>query len=149
MALTISGTGITNNSGIDQNFVLTSDLSRLDLTNNATVGDKTVFTLTGGNGFEAFGGFIHLFDAASAGNGAFVIYGAESQNAKGGEIFFNGNSSAGNGTFTLKAASRASGCDITFFDHRQPLTGLLVIQGAAVSSGGVGGYSSCSARRRG
>ena len=103
------------------------------------LGTRPVFTLYPGNGFDAFGGFIHLFDAASAGNGAFVIYGAKSQNAKGGEIFFNGNSSAENGTFTLKAASRASGGDITFFDNSTAANGTFVIEGAAVSSAGVGG----------
>ena len=43
---TISATGITNNSGIAQNFVVKSSLTSLSMTNSATAGDTTFFTVT-------------------------------------------------------------------------------------------------------
>jgi len=48
-SLTISGIGITNNSGIAQNFVAKT-FSGFSLTNNATAGDMTFLTLKGGHG---------------------------------------------------------------------------------------------------
>ena len=47
--LTISGIGITNDSGIAQNFVFPT-FAGVVLTNNATVGDMIFFTLKGGHG---------------------------------------------------------------------------------------------------
>ena len=53
LALTISGVGITNNSGITQNFIVCSNCrfggldTALRFTNNATAGDLTVFTAFG------------------------------------------------------------------------------------------------------
>ena len=54
---TISGTGITNNSGIAQNFVIEKK-SVLNLTNSATAGELTFFTLLGGTGSLGSGGAI-------------------------------------------------------------------------------------------
>ena len=47
--LTVSGVGIINDSGIAQNFVFPT-FAGIVLTNNATVGDMTFFTLKGGHG---------------------------------------------------------------------------------------------------
>jgi autotransporter-associated beta strand protein len=134
---TVSGTGITNNSGIAQNFVITKELSHLDFTNNATAGDMTFFTLTGGTGMDGGGGEVTFSDTSSAGNGTFVIYGAESGNGIGAQIFFSGNATAGNGSFTVKAGSQSSfgGGEISFFDNSTAANATFVIEGAAVSAG--------------
>jgi fibronectin-binding autotransporter adhesin len=89
-ALTISGAGITNLSGITQNFVADPSgfSGRIEFTNNATAGSATSFTMNSG-------GLVQFHDSSTAGAGAFTI------NA-GGNMRFDGNSStAGNGTFTL------------------------------------------------
>ena len=55
--------------------------SHLDLTNSATPGELTFFTVLGGT--ELFGdGEISFLDMSSAGNGTFVVNGAE--NDRGG-----------------------------------------------------------------
>ena len=100
--VTISGTGIINNSGIAQNFVLTSE-SQLDLRNNATAGDVTFFTLKGGHGFQNQGGTVVFSNAASAGSATFVLYSPETRLAySGGAVYFYGSSSAGNGSFNAQ-----------------------------------------------
>src|SRR5262245_10539108 len=56
--LTISGVGITNNSGVVQNFVLTNPATQMSFTNNATAGSLTAFT----------GGQISFGATSTAGN---------------------------------------------------------------------------------
>ena len=104
---TISGTGIMNNSGIDQNFVMTKT-SHLDLTNSATVGELTFFTLLGGTETFEGGGAIFFSDTSSAGNGAFVVNGAENNLGNGASVGFGSNATAANGTFTAKAGSHSN-----------------------------------------
>ena len=96
---TISGVGITNNSGITQNFV--SGPTVINFLNSATAGSLTHFTNTGD---------ITFGDSATAGNASFtnnagLKFGATSTagNAtitNNAEILFFGNSTAGNATFT-------------------------------------------------
>src|SRR5689334_15885731 len=107
---TISGTGITNSSGISQNLVI-EKTSGLDLTNSATVGELTFFTLLGGTGSFGGGGVIFFSDTSSAGNGTFVVNGAADNFGNGAAIGFSSNASAGNGTFTVKGGGTA----IVFF----------------------------------
>ena len=94
--LTISGTGITNDSGITQNFVATISLNNIIFTNSATAGDMTFFTATSGT---PFGGFIIFSGTSSAGHGTFAMEGSDSQ--YGGTLAFADSSSAANGSFTL------------------------------------------------
>ena len=98
-AFTISGVGITNNSGIIQNFV--SGPTVINFLNSATAGSLTHFTNTGD---------ITFVDSATAGNASFtnnagLKFGATSTagNAtvtNNAEVLFLGNSTAGNATFT-------------------------------------------------
>jgi fibronectin-binding autotransporter adhesin len=104
---TISGTGIMNNSGIDQNFLITKT-SHLDLTNSATVGELTFFSLLGGTKSFEGGGAIFFLDTSSAGNGTFVVNGAENDLGNGASVGFSSNATAGNGTFTAKAGSQSN-----------------------------------------
>ena len=130
--LTISGIGIANNSGIAQNFVVTGPSRVIYLTNNATAGENTFFTLTGGNGSDSHGGYIFFRGTASADNGTFVVYGSESRNASGAELDFQDNSSAGNGSFTVKGASVRSGegGNILFDGNSTAANGTFVVEGA-------------------
>src|SRR5215471_9700086 len=100
--LTISGVGITNNSGVVQNFVLTNPATQMEFINNATAGSLTVFTggqitfgatSTAGNATFTNNIFITFANNTTAGDATFNII-------DGGVIIFDGNSTAGNGTFT-------------------------------------------------
>ena len=97
-SFTISGVGITNNSGITQNFV--SGPTVLNFLNNATAGGLTHFTNTGD---------ITFGDSATAGNASFtnnagLKFGATSTAGNATvtnnvEVLFQGSSTAGNATF--------------------------------------------------
>ncbi len=98
-AFTISGVGITNNSGITQNFV--SGPTALNFLGSATAGSLTLFTNTGD---------ITFGDSATAGNASFtnnaaLKFGATSTAGNATvtnnvEVLFFGNSTAGNAIFT-------------------------------------------------
>src|SRR5262249_15946470 len=127
---TISGNGITNDSGITQNFVVTDTLS---LTNSATAGAMTFFTMTENT-------FMHFFDTASAGHGTFVIDGNDSVFGSGGALIFADDSSARNASFTVNggAVPGASEGNIDFFDNSTAPNGVFVANGgtADLSEGG-------------
>ena len=106
-SFTISGTGITNNSGIDQNFVI-EKTGHLDLTNSATAGELTFFILLGGAKTFEGGGAIFFSGTSSAGNGTFVVNGAANNLGNGASVGFGDNATAANGTFTAKAGGQSN-----------------------------------------
>src|SRR4030095_4767202 len=101
--ITISGVGITNNSGIVQNFLLNRGAAQMEFLNSATAGSLTAFTnfatgitfgqtSTAGNAtFNNIGGFVTFTNSSTAGDSTFNNIAV---------LFFDGNSTAGNGTFT-------------------------------------------------
>ena len=97
--LAITGAGITNDSGIDQNFVTTAADGRgngaaIQFTGNATAGSGTSFTNNGSSRNRA----VTRFEGnASAANATFFT------NNFLGEFIFTDNSSAANGTFTTNS----------------------------------------------
>ena len=105
--LTISGSGIINNSGIIQTFFLdqqeeTPSGNALTFSNTATAGNDTVFSVIGGEDFlYGSGGKISFLDNSSADHGTFEIFSAAPDAFSGGYISFSGNSSAAEGIFTL------------------------------------------------
>src|SRR6266480_6990872 len=97
LTLTISGTGITNNSGQAQNFVVaasdgTIGEAQLFFTNSATAG-SAIFSNNAPPVAGVDGGVTEFLDSSAAGNGTFI-------NNANGEIKFYGDASAGSGTFT-------------------------------------------------
>jgi outer membrane autotransporter protein len=102
--LTISGVGITNNSGITQNFVIDS-FGVMAFTNSATAGNLTEFTNNGQMVFQnratagnatitnADFGTITFQNRATASNATIT-------NLDVGSVFFNNNSTAANATIT-------------------------------------------------
>jgi autotransporter-associated beta strand protein len=169
---TISGTGITNNSGVGQNFVMTKT-SHLDLTNSATAGDLTLFTLLGATELFQGGGQIFFLDTSSAGHATFVVNSAANGVGNGPAIGFLDNATAANGTFTAQAGSQSNvasgiiffsgaatggdgnftiegagtGASVAFFgsDAAKPTAGngIFNIKGSSVS-GGSGGFAQFS-----
>jgi autotransporter-associated beta strand protein len=128
--LTVSGIGVINNSGIAQTFVF-PNFAGIVLTNNATVGDMTFFTLKGGHGQKNNGGFASFSGNASAGNGTFVLEPIETPDANfGGVVSFGGNSSAGNGTFTLQITSF-----LNFEGNASAANGTFIVDGGLIELG--------------
>ncbi len=107
--LIISGVGITNNSGIPQNFVAVTkgvfNFGAIAFTNSATAGTGTFFTNTPRSSTQFLG-------TSTAGNGNFINNGAAiggSGGSSAGETLFAGNSSAANGTFTNNGGTLSGG----------------------------------------
>jgi autotransporter-associated beta strand protein len=94
--LIISGPGITNNSGIMQNFVTAVDAEGLFgsiiFTNSATAGTLTTFTNKKPAVSGYSGGFLQFLGSSNAGDATYV-------NESGGETAFHDAASAGNGMF--------------------------------------------------
>jgi len=135
--LTISGVGITNNSGITQNFVIAVDsdtgtVGQIIFANSATAGSLTAFNNVGSMSF---------FGSSTAANGTFTNNGGSAGFAFGASMAFNETSTAGNGTFTNDggAVSGATGGGIQFFDSSTAGNGTFTINGAPVSGAGFGG----------
>jgi len=99
--LTVSGVGITNDSGIVQNFVVNPGAAQIAFANNATAGSLTAFTNTGtitfggtstaGNATFTNNAQVNFTNTATAGDATFT---------NNSLLVFDGSSTAGNGTFT-------------------------------------------------
>ena len=100
VALTISGAGVTNNSGLLQNFAnqeAPTKSGALYFTDGATAGDSVVYTnLTNPEAVER--PLIQFEDNSTAGSAQFINLAGAYQGV-GGLIEFQGNSTAGSGTF--------------------------------------------------
>jgi len=102
--LTLSGTGITNNSGITENFVTAVDgagnFGQIRFNNSATAGISTAFTNNGATVSGGGGGTTLFVNTSTAGSGTFTNNGGTASGANGGSTDFHDSSTAGNGTFT-------------------------------------------------
>ena len=111
--LTISGAGITNNSGIVQNFAFELAGAQILFLNSATAGSLTAFTTTN----MTFGGNSTAGNATFTNNGLMTF----TNNATADDatftnnvaLIFDGSSTAGNGTFN-NGTLNASGGFIQF-----------------------------------
>ena len=143
--LTISGVGITNNSGTTQNFVTDIDLNLrqgvIQFTNSATAGSATVFTNPGGSVISQGGSGTLFLDTSTAGNGVFINEGGAIGGAGGGFTFFLGSSTAGNGIFNNHggAVTDANGGSVDFFDTSTAGEGTFVSAGSHDSGPHPGG----------
>ena len=86
----ITGTGITNNSGLIQNFIALNSFGTIFIGGTASAGSGTIFTAAGPD--KNYGGVVQFNNNATAGDS--VI------NAQDGLVKFTGNSTAGNATLT-------------------------------------------------
>jgi autotransporter-associated beta strand protein len=149
--LTISGVGITNNSGIMQNFVadFNSSVGAIIFTNSATAGGLTAFTTAGGfthfidtsaagsatlnnnaATVRAGLGATEFFDSATAADGTFTNNGGGPSKGGGLTRFWN-NSTAANGTFTNNGGvgRDASGGSVSFYDASTAANATLIANG--------------------
>lgn len=77
--LTLSGAGITNNSGITQTLVTAVNgagvTGRISFTGSANAGSQTAFFNNGGTVNGTFGGATRFFGTSNAGSGTFIANG--------------------------------------------------------------------------
>jgi len=138
--LTLSGTGITNNLGITQNFVTATNgvgsAGTVVFTNSATAGSQTLFTNNGGTVFEGDGGRTIFRDNSTAGSGTFTNNGATVSDAYSGRMEFRNSSTAASGTFTNNggAGSDSYGAYIEFFDTSRAGSGTFINNGGTASN---------------
>lgn len=134
----LSGSGVVNNSGIVQNFVVSrADPSsgfytEFHFTNGATAGDLTQFTVQEAITDKGLEGRLFFRGRATAGT-------ALINNA--GDVKFLGHASAANATIINTTGAFYS--STFFYDHSTAGTATIVNEGASVS-GGVGGKTTFS-----
>jgi autotransporter-associated beta strand protein len=151
--LTISGVGITNNSGTTQNFVAAPSSSapvfRFLFKNSATAGSGTSFTMNGAATFDGSPGWTSFNDTSSAGSGTFTNNGTTAIGTFGsGVTLFNNNASASNGTFinnggSINIGPNTTGGATVFNDTSTGASGMFTNNGATVAGagGGITGFS--------
>jgi autotransporter-associated beta strand protein len=137
--LTISGVGITNNSGVTQNLLTAVDgagnFGTISFTNSATAGSLTAFTNPGTAVSGANGGFTLFFDTSTAGSGTFTTNGGMVSGLSGGVTQFSASSTAGSGTFTTNGGTVSaplSGGFTQFFATSTAGSGTFTTNGGAV-----------------
>jgi autotransporter-associated beta strand protein len=139
----INGTGITNDSGVTQNFVANADAAgnfgAILFSNSATAGASTAFTNHGATALNATGGHTIFFDSSTADHGTFTNNGGMGEGAFGGVIEFHQSSTTADGTFTNDGGTTngANGGLIRFFDSSTAGDGIFTNNaGNAGSTGG-------------
>ena len=107
IVLTLSGTGITNNSGITQHFLTPTtgagSFGAFRFTNNATAGSMTDFTNNGASVTvvnDGLGGLMVFLDNSNAGSATISNKGAVPNGVNGGLAIFRDGSSAASATIT-------------------------------------------------
>src|ERR1043166_1720688 len=133
LRLRVSGTGITNNSGVVQQFILTGDdfyggRGSISFTNTATAGELMTYTNVGG--------VVRFLDSASAAAATFINEGAQGDD-RVGVTLFSGNSSAGNATLhnNGSAVSLHFGGKTYFYDSSTAANGNFILDGGLVPDG--------------
>ena len=155
--LTVSGTGITNSSGITQNFVayydpFTGQQGSISFTNSATAGIVTAFSANIG-GLQFFNnstadhatfnntdnGSTVFYDSSTADHGTFANNGTQDLVSGFGYTYFLSASTAANATITNNGATIAGapGGGTYFFDNATAENATLIAN--AGSGGGLGG----------
>ena len=143
--LQISGVGITNNSGIMQNFVAAvagHHGGAIIFTNSATAGNLTNFTINGSDGIMGGSTFLQFRNNSTAGSGTFI----NNPGTTGGTVFgltdFFESSTAGNGTF-INNGGAVSGAEggITRFEVNSTAGSATIINNGATTSGATGGIT--------
>jgi autotransporter-associated beta strand protein len=118
--LTISGAGVTNDSGLTQQFVVeeneNGDEDGLRFTNNATAGtDTSLIAMPGETFLYGSGGAIFFQDQSSADHSAIQVFGKDVDAFFPGELTFSDNSTAGDATITTLGVSGGFVGELTFF----------------------------------
>lgn len=170
VGLTLSGSGIVNNSGIAQNFVadaLRAGRGTIQFLNNATAADG-VFVVRGDVRFFSnataenasfavansnpragqLPGVLGFSDSASAADASFSVAGSHLSGRAGGQVFFENNASAGTATFAINGATGTgiAGAVIEFADTATAATATITLNSGSVAgaNGGSATFSDSS-----
>ena len=154
LTLTLSGVGITNDSGTIQNFVAapsggSANAIRLFFKNSATAGSGTFFTMNGGATLGGTPGWTLFDDSSSASHGTFTNNGPTVQGTFGeGATIFNKSATASNGTFINNGGTISSqfGGDqgLTAFNDTSTAANGIFTNNAGTVSGAHGGTTAFS-----
>ena len=141
IALTISGSGITNNSGIIQNFVVRGTEGVIRFANDAAAAFNAAITTHGAEVSGPFAGLTEFRDSSSAENASFTTNGGAVEGAFGGVTQFLHNSTAAQGTFTNHGgAVTGAGTGVTIFYNTSTASSATFTNGPSVI-GNVGGFT--------
>lgn len=127
-ALNLGGAGIVDNSGIQQNFVISADSGKIHFRNSATAGDAH-FGVRAGRGETTE---LSFYDTATAGEATIDNHGG---NLPGATLFFDA-STAGNATIYINAGNpNGGGC--VFMGTARAGTATFFCQGEGPGNAGV------------
>ncbi len=144
LVFTISGVGVTNNSGFAESFAISSlpnGSGSLVFTNSANAGENITY-YTGSDATTSF------FNAATAGNATFVNYPSAKVNflgsstagnsafmgLSGSKVTFSNSSSAGAAHFTLQAMPSGIFFDLISFQGSSSAAGAYIMIGGSDSA---------------
>ncbi|HEY2712786.1 MAG TPA: autotransporter-associated beta strand repeat-containing protein [Chthoniobacterales bacterium] len=145
ITLTLSGTGIINNSGVTQNLVTSSDeagnFALINFTNNATAGSLTTVTNNGPGGSH-MEGQTQFFDTSRAGNAVIINNSSTVSGFFGGIARFFDNSTGDHGTFINNGATidGTDGGQTQFSDNASAGIANITTNGATVPGGAADTY---------
>lgn len=108
-SLDVSGTGIVNNSGAAEQFLVPAGShGMMEFFNAVTAGTGTVFIAQGSTA-QVLGGIVNFWDNSAAGEASFTLEGGGTDaRTVGGHVAFMGNATAANATFVCKGGEDAS-----------------------------------------
>src|SRR6478672_4587125 len=114
LTFTISGVGITNNSGTTQNFVTSVDATTggsgiIEFDNSSTAGSGTFFANSGGTVTNRGGGVIFFNNSSNAGSATITNSGGTILFSFGAGTVFQDTSTAGSATINNNGADGFSG----------------------------------------
>jgi autotransporter-associated beta strand protein len=146
--LTISGVGITNNSGTTQHFVTAVNAAgatgKIVFSNSATAGSSTMFTNNGGSALSTSGGRIDFTNTSTAGDGTFINNAGAAIVSTGGFIIFSDSSTAANATFINKGSALIGGFQnygATVFNANSTAANATFINNGGAANGAFGGVT--------
>jgi autotransporter-associated beta strand protein len=145
LLLTFSGAGITNNSGVTQTFVETTNIFEgmyptIKFTGSSTAGTATNYIIQGGPDADYDGGAMYFQDMSSAGDAFFTLEGGL---GTGATLYFQDSSTAANATFYIPASmGEGPGGVISFDPTTSAANGTFVADGGIIFVGGSIGQAS-------
>ena len=135
------GVGVTNDSGVTQNFTTTgaSGESRYYFDGTSTAGTLTAYTMQGGSpGNSGYYGIVYFNDQSSAASGTFTLLGGNQTNRLGGEALCSSTSTLDHATFTINGGGNsAKGGLLSLANSANAAQSTLTANGG--TTGGAGG----------
>lgn len=136
----INGTGVINNSGVEQTFVADAqnrDQGQITFAGSATAGNAT-YVNTGSSVRGSFGGSTSFFNSSSADRAKFIADGGHAGDAAGAGVSFFDSSTAKSASFTAEGGtvSRATGGHVEFSHTSTADHATLTANGGVTGAGG-------------